>query len=285
MKPLHRSIAFFQLIRWQNLLIIIFTQYLARVFLVGPKAEWKLYLLDTTQALISLSTVLVAASGYIINDYFDIKIDLINKPEKVIIGRQIKRRWAMLLHQFLNIAALLLVVKISYKILIINILAISSLWFYAERFKRKPFIGNLLVAALTGASLVVMAVYYPLNDLLINIYALFAFGITLIREIIKDLEDIEGDKKYGCETLPIVWGIQRTKQFLYILIFSFSLLVLGLGWQLNNQRVMVIFLLLGIPIGWLVVRLYQADRKSHFSFLSSFCKMIMLLGTCTMIAI
>lgn len=241
--------------------------------------------MDRNQFLITLSTVLIAAAGYIINDYFDVKIDLINKPNEVIIGRVIKRRWAMITHQTLNVLGVLIGFVISIKVFIINLIAVTCLWFYAERFKRLAFVGNFMVAALTGASLVVMAAYYPGSDLLINIYAVFAFGITLIREVIKDMEDVPGDKKFGCRTLPIVWGIPKTKRFVYILIASFILIVLSIGWRLENERVMTIFLLLGIPVTWLVYKLYRADRKAHYSFLSQFCKLIMILGICSMIAI
>lgn len=278
-------ISFLRLIRWQNLLIVVFTQYLAKVFLVGPAFHWKYHLLDQNQFFITLSTVLIAAAGYIINDYFDIKIDLINKPDEVIIGRVIKRRWAIIIHQTLNVLGILIGFAVSIKVLIVNFIAVTCLWFYAERFKRLAFVGNFLVAALTGASLLVMAVYYPGSDLLINIYAVFAFGITLIREVIKDMEDVPGDKKYGCRTLPIIWGIPKTKRFVYFLLAGFILIVLSIGWELNNDRVMTIFLLLGIPVMWLIYKLYRADRKSHYSFLSRFCKIIMILGICSMIVI
>jgi 4-hydroxybenzoate polyprenyltransferase len=263
----------------------VFTQYLAKVFLVGPAFHWKYHLLDQNQFFITLSTVLIAAAGYIINDYFDVKIDLINKPDEVIIGRVIKRRWAIIIHQTLNVLGVLIGFAVSIKVLIVNFIAVTCLWFYAERFKRLAFVGNFLVAALTGASLLVMAVYYPGSDLLINIYAVFAFGITLIREVIKDMEDVPGDKKYGCRTLPIIWGIPKTKRFVYFLLAGFILIVLSIGWELNNERVMTIFLLLGIPVIWLIYKLYRADRKSHYSFLSRFCKIIMILGICSMIVI
>lgn len=258
---------------------------MARIFLVGPKADWKSFIFDKNQFFISISTVCIAAAGYIINDYFDIKIDLVNKPNEVIIGKNIKRRWAMVAHQLFNVVGIVFGILVHYKVAIINIIAATLLWFYAERYKRLAFIGNFLVAGLTGSSLIIMAVYYPQNDLLINIYAIFAFGITLIREIIKDMEDIRGDAKFGCRTLPIIWGTRKTKKLLYLFIAIFVITVLFLGWQLHNIHVFTMFLLLGIPIIWLVFRIYQADRKSHYSFLSSFCKMIMLLGIGTMIAI
>ncbi|MGK0138212.1 MAG: 4-hydroxybenzoate polyprenyltransferase, partial [Algoriphagus sp.] len=163
---------------------------MARIFLVGKEESFDVAILDEKQFLITVTTLLVAAAGYIINDYFDVKIDQVNKPEEVIIGRFIRRRHAIFAHQVLNICAAVISYTVSFKVFVVNVMAMSLLWIYASVFKKKPIIGNVLVAGLTGASLVVMAVYFTENDLLINIYAVFAFGITLIREVIKDIEDI-----------------------------------------------------------------------------------------------
>lgn len=264
--------------------MIALTQYMARIFLVED-ATWLEAVLDRHQFLITLSTVLIAASGYIINDYFDIKIDLVNKPREVIIGREITRREAILFHQVLNFLGALIGFMVSLKVFIVNVLAITLLWIYASAFKKKAFIGNVVVAGLTGASLVVMAVFYPKNDLLINIYAVFAFGISLIREIVKDIEDIRGDYKYGANTLPIRWGIRKTKVFLFVISFSFVAVVISMGMALGNQRLQWTFLSLGIPFMWFLYLLYKADRKTHFTRLSLLSKLLMFLGILSMITL
>ncbi len=274
---------FFRLIRWQNLVIILLTQYFARVFLVGKGTSVWASILDKQQFLISLSTILVAASGYIINDYFDVKIDQVNKPHEVVIGRFIKRRHAMFMHQLLNVSAAVISFTLGWKVFVVNILAMTLLWFYASIFKKQPFIGNFMVASLTGASLVVMAVYYTENDLLINIYAVFAFGITMIREIIKDIEDIRGDKKYGSSTLPILLGIRKTKVLLFVFMSLFIVVVAFMGVALKNNKLSLAFLLLGVPFIYLAFRLYFADRKQHFAQLSLWSKVIMILGILSMV--
>jgi 4-hydroxybenzoate polyprenyltransferase len=274
---------FFELVRWKNLLIILLTQYMARVFLVGKGNSITDSLLDKNQFLISVSTLLVAAAGYIINDYFDIKIDQVNKPHEVVIGRFIRRRHAILAHQILNVTAAVISFTMGWKVFLVNIMAMTLLWFYASVFKKLPFIGNFLVAGLTGASLVVMAVFYTENDLLINIYALFAFGITLIREIIKDIEDITGDKKYGSTTLPIIWGIRKTKYLLFFFMLGFVISVGFMSMALNNKKLSLSLLLLGIPFLYLGFRLYFADRKKHFAQLSFWSKVIMVLGIGSMV--
>jgi 4-hydroxybenzoate polyprenyltransferase len=273
---------FLELVLWKNLLIIVLTQYMARIFLVGKGHSSLESVLDGTQFLITISTVMVAAAGYIINDYFDIKIDQVNKPDEVVIGRFIRRRHAMFAHQALNVSAAVISYTISYRVFLINVMAMTLLWLYASVFKKRPFIGNFLVAGLTAASLVVMAVYYTSNDLLINFYAVFAFGITLIREIIKDIEDIGGDKKFGSTTLPIIWGIRKTKSLLFLFMAGFIVTVMFMGLALSNKNLMIAFLLLGIPFFYLAFQLYFADRKQHFAKLSLWTKIIKVLGVLSM---
>jgi 4-hydroxybenzoate polyprenyltransferase len=278
---------FIRLIRWQNLAIIVVTQYFTRFFLIGGKPLTFSYLLEILMEknlfLISLSTVLIAASGYIINDYYDIKIDLVNKPDRVVIGRYVKRRWALLINQIFNGLGILLGLFISRKVALVNMTAVFCLWLYANQLKRLAFWGNLMVAILTGFSLLVLAVYYPGHQREVWVYAIFSFFITLIREIIKDMEDVKGDEKHGCRTLPIIWGIARTKLLVYILIASFISTLFILTTQLPNERIAYIFLVMMLPVGFLTYKLVYADKPRDFAFLSNACKVIMLIGILTMI--
>ena len=203
-----------RLVRMSNLLIVAVTQYLTRILLIGPRHEWRKIISDPDLFILSLSTVCIAAAGYIINDYFDIKIDIVNKPERVVVGRYLKRRWAMGAHQVLNVLGAALGLLVSHWVFLVNVVSITMLWFYSERYKRAPFIGNLIVSLLTGFTLLILTIRYPENRQLVFIYAVFSFFISLIREIIKDMEDIRGDEAHGCRTLPIIWGIRRTKHFL-----------------------------------------------------------------------
>ncbi|MFD2933329.1 geranylgeranylglycerol-phosphate geranylgeranyltransferase [Spirosoma flavum] len=274
---------FLRLIRVQNLLIVVLTQLLARLFLVGPKSEIIKSLTDPTIWILSLSTVCIAAAGYIINDYFDIKIDLINKPERVVIGRYLKRRVAMGVHQVLNVVGCLLGLYLSRWVFLADVLSVSLLWFYSAQFKRQPLIGNVVISLLTALSLVVMAVYYRQNTEMLLIYALFSFGISLVREIIKDMQDIRGDARFGCRTLPIVWGLRRTKYLLYVLIGVFLISLFFIANSLHNVRLTFIFGLLLFPIAWLTYRLIMADTRRDFGYLSGLCKLIMLMGVMSMI--
>ena len=276
-------VGFLRLIRVRNLLILVLTQYLTRILLIGPRQEWRTIVQDPALALVALSTALIAAAGYIINDYFDVKIDIVNKPERVVVGRYLKRRVAMGAHQVLNVLGVLIGLLVSRWVFLVNVLSVTTLWFYSTQFKRLPLVGNLVVALLTGLSLVVLTVHYPANRHLVLIYATFSFFISLIREIIKDLEDVRGDEAHGCRTLPIVWGLRRTKLFLYGLIAVFILSLFLMAHSLQNPLLGWLFVALLVPIGWLVYRLAKADTRRDFAQLSGLCKLIMLLGLTTML--
>ncbi|MBD0255477.1 MAG: geranylgeranylglycerol-phosphate geranylgeranyltransferase [Cytophagales bacterium] len=275
--------SFLRLIRAGNLLIIVLTQYLVRIFLVGPKEEWLRHLADFRFFLLSLSTVLIAAAGYIINDYYDIKIDTINKPRRVVIGRMLRRRHAMFTHSAFNALGIGLGLLVGLKVAAVNLLAAFVLWLYSNQLKRRPFIGNFTVALLTAASLLVIVVYVPRNRFLVFTFALFAFFISLIREIIKDMEDLRGDATFGCQTLPIVWGIRRTKSLLYILIGSFLVILFTLSFYLREWIVFYFSLFVFLPTAWLTWRLARADTRKEFGYLSTWCKIIMLSGVLSMV--
>ncbi|HEV7349082.1 geranylgeranylglycerol-phosphate geranylgeranyltransferase [Telluribacter sp.] len=279
----HYLEGFLRLVRVRNLFIVALTQYLTRILLIGPRSDWYTILRDPALFLIVLSTVLIAAAGYIINDYFDVKIDIVNKPERVIVGRYLKRRVAMGAHQVLNILGVLLGLMVSRWVFLVNVLSVTLLWFYSAQFKRLPFIGNFVVSFLTALSLVVLTVYYPQNRHLVLIYATFSFFISMVREVIKDIEDVRGDEAHGCRTLPIVWGVRRTKYFLYGLIGLFVITLFLMADSLNNWVLGWLFVGLLVPVAWLVYSMVRADTRRDFAKLSSLCKLIMLLGLTTML--
>jgi 4-hydroxybenzoate polyprenyltransferase len=269
-----------KLTRFGNLLIIGFAQYCTAVFLIDYST-----LHDFRFFILSVSTLLIAAAGYVINDYYDVKIDYINKPERVIIGRQITRRYAILFHIGLSLSGLLLGIFVSWRVGFINFVSIFFLWLYSNSLKRLPFIGNFTVAILTGLSILIVDIYYQTHNTVIYIYACFAFFMTLIREIIKDMEDLKGDNSFGCKTLPIVWGIRKTKFVIYGVLIVFCSAVVALDAVYKILPLRYYILLLFLPLVFFLIGLIRADMKKDFAFLSSFCKIIMLLGILSMLLI
>lgn len=285
-------IDFFRLIRINNLLIISITQVFAYYFLSPGISIQNLFQIKFIFLL--TSTFMVAAAGYIINDYMDVMLDLVNKPTKVIVGNSISRRWAMLLHFALNASAFLLALAISKKIALLVLTCSFCLWAYSQLLKKTYLSGNLLVALLTASTLFILLVLD--NNLMqagIWVYGIFAFLSTLIREIIKDTEDMRGDQQFKCRTLPIVLGIRKTKDILFwlhIVLIGLTLTYCSYfaAISVSSNRIYVMFLMYMIitvvspmfVMAWLIK---TADVKKDFSRLSLLCKIIMISGIVSMV--
>lgn len=302
--------AFFRLIRWPNLLFIVLTQMMFRYFILPfvyeqahPGYE-SIKLSEPLFYLLVVASVCIAAAGYVINDYFDENIDQVNKSSRVIVGRFINRRSAILLHALLSLVGLLLSVYIGYQlrnafIPLFNFLAINFLLVYSSTFKKKILIGNIIISLLTAWVILVLTVAeyrfrISPEDVVWQrllkmsfVYAGFAFIISLIREVIKDMEDIEGDVKYGCKTMPIAWGLPVAKVFtavwIVVLIGALSAIliyVIQLGWWLSAFYSLIAII---IPLVWVLRKLYKANTVPDFHRLSSVVKLIMLAGILSML--
>jgi 4-hydroxybenzoate polyprenyltransferase len=309
--------AFLNLIRWQNLLTVILTMVLMRYAVLAPLiSKIGVILIKGSGEVIPMTlqfpwfdfvllvtaTVFITAGGYVINDYFDIKTDLINKG-KVIVGTKIPRRQAMMWHNIFNLAGVSLGFYISYKAGYIWLgalfLVVSGLlYFYSASYKRQFLIGNIVVALLTA--MVPMLVvfyewpalykYYTLNATMlpkINIivywiggFALFAFLTNLIREIIKDIEDFEGDIAYGRNTVPVVIGVLSAKIVsISLIVITISMLYL-IWYFFVHDTITVIYLSAGIvlPLLYVIYILVVSSNRKQLHGASSVMKIVMLTG-------
>jgi len=299
---------FLKLIRYKNLLIIVITQYLMRWCVIAPflnTINQEMQFSEGLFALLVLSTVLIAAAGYAINDYFDVKTDFANHPESVIVGTKISRRWAMTYNNIFNFIGVAIGFWISYKIELINLgflfLFVSGgLWFYSALYKKQLIIGNIIVA-LFAALVPLLTVIYeipllnkvitpnrpPVEATVVSImflyitgYSVFAFFTTLAREILKDIEDIEGDDISGRQTIPVTWGIKTSKSIV-ISILSIILILLSIiyiNFFQDFTTLIYIMLFIFTPIIFLVIKLLKANKKADFHFISTGLKGVMLLG-------
>jgi len=271
-----------KLVRWPNLLIIAFSQYLTAIFLVGPSKHFIQYIGDFKLFLICVGTIMIAAAGYIINDYYDVKIDYINKPDKVVVGNILKRRVAMFIHTGLNVLGLIVGLIVSVKIALINLGASIWLWGYSNQLKRMPFVGNLSVAILSGLAIAIIGIHYKPGDTIVYTFAVFAFFVSLIREIVKDIEDLKGDATFGCRTLPVIWGTRSTKSLIFVLIFLFTLIFIRMTSAIESHGIYYYFAAMSIPAVVFVYKLWVADTTKHFRQLSKYLKLFMLFGILSM---
>ena len=254
-----------RLVRWSNLLFLaalvwVMEKWVAVPILnkaaFGEQVPWYILL------LVILATVLIAAGGYVINDYFDVKIDRINRPDELIVTRTISKPAAMRLSIALSAAGIVcgLVIAIllrSWTLGILFVIIPGLLWFYSSSYKRLFMVGNLIIALLAGMTPMVVAMtnvaqlqlrfapILPYTTLTHDLYAwlggfaLFAFLLTWMREIVKDMQDQMGDRELECHSMPVVWGDTWTKVFVTILILI-TLAVIGHLW----------YHVLPFPIGW-----------------------------------
>ena len=305
-------IAFLRLVRWPNLVMIAVTQVLFYFSLVEPLYEKGInsHFEKFHFLLLIIASVLIAAAGYIINDYFDLNIDQVNKPERTVIDKIIKRRWAIVMHLFFSFTAIIISFYIDFNsatfwLGISNIICAFLLFGYSISLKKKLLWGNILISALTAWVIIVCFLCYyhsfycsscnrSFLDLYNNrfirisfLYAGFAFVISLIREVVKDLEDIDGDAKYGCRTMPIAWGIPASKVFvavwLVVLIGMISIVqfyVLQFGWIWSAVYCIVLII---IPLVWILQKLFKAQAPKDYHLLSTAIKFAMFTGLLSMI--
>lgn len=305
--------AFLKLIRWPNLIFISITQILFYYCFVytGDRIEYGYRNLLTPGLffLLAISSVLIAAAGYIINDYFDLNIDKINKPTKLVVEKMIRRRWAIVWHIVLSSIGVILSFYISLRIgniLIgfLNLLSVLLLWFYSTSFKKKLLMGNIIISVLTAWVILVLYVaelrldkvfvrdgevyhgYIRSLFKIVVLYSAFAFIISLIREVVKDIEDMRGDERYGCRTMPIAWGIPVSKVFVAtwlvvliaaLVIILFYVLQLHWWWFALYSTLCII-----IPLLYVLRLLYQASSLEHYHKISSWLKLVMFTGILSM---
>lgn len=299
--------AFFRLVRYPNLIFIALTQSLFYFSILLPTfktAETGMPLLGYTDFLLLLvSSVSIAAAGYIINDYFDMDIDHVNKPQKMVIGKWISRRWAMLWHMLLSLVGLFLSAIVALHVsnmllLVFNFASVVVLLFYSTTFKKKLLIGNVLISLLTAwvigvlfiAEINLADLSYLKNhkaelDKLYKytlVYAGFAFIVSLIREVVKDLEDMIGDRKFGCTTMPIVWGVNVSKIFIaiWLVVLMGLLLAIFVYAIIHNWFWLQLLLILSLLIYlvYILVHVKKANAISDYSLISKHIKLVMLVG-------
>lgn len=297
------------MVRWPNLVFIFLTQLLFYYLVLLPCCK------DTHPPfhkltpllfyLLAASSVLIAAAGYIINDYFDLNIDRVNKPERLVVDKIIRRRSTILWHWVLSGIGILLSCYVSWAlrnpvVALANLGCVILLWVYSTTFKRKLLIGNIIISLLTAWVILVLFVseirltgdslYRGFITRLFKfaiVYGGFAFIISLVREVVKDIEDLEGDVRYGCRTMPVVWGVNVAKVFagtwLFVLIGSLCILqfyVLQKAWW---PLIAYGVVLLDLPLLWILRKLYGAQTKAEYHRLSNAIKAVMLAGIVSMV--
>ena len=304
--------SFFNLIRWPNLIIILMSMAFLLWFVIrpglGPVIEIP-GLTITEFILLTISIVFIAIGGYIINDIKDIGADRINKPGKNSIGITFTVNQAYALYGFFSAIGMISGAVVSVMLhkmdfSLIFLFTPGLLWFYSTAYKRQPLIGNLVVAFLSALSFGLVFLYelFALqmgNGLLkidpavlhsvftaVLIYMIFAFLVSLLREIVKDIEDVEGDEKAGCRTFAVVYGNPKAKILALVVGAGGLLAAFGFQWFFYQKEfflLVIYFTLIDFLFALVIIKLIHAEEKFHFNRLSIFIKLLMLAGILSMI--
>lgn len=267
-----------------------------------------LSLADWQYGLLVLSTVLLAAAGYLINNILDVATDTINKPNDVIIGKGISETAAYNIYIGLNITGVAIGCYLSNVIMrpsfaVIFILIASVLYFYSTSLKQIMILGNFVVAAVLSFSVIIIGVFdlFPATNaenqaqmasmfsILLD-YALFAFMINFIREIVKDIEDVNGDYNQGMNTLPIAIGKSRTSKIVigFAIIPFISCLLYINKYFVENKLFIVTFYAFAFvlaPLLYFIVKIFSAKSQKDFHHLSTVLKLILLFGILSILVI
>ncbi len=303
-----------RLVRLPNLIVLAAFQLMLHYLLILPYLEAhgvEVTIPGSRLALLIISTVCLAAGGNAINDYFDVVTDKLNRPDRMVVGKSIGRREAMLVHVLLTLVGVFMGMYLSFVLrradfMLVFIAVPALLWFYSTHFKKHILIGNIVVALLVALSgYMVISVDYAVIDRVMGsivtnrqpystlwhivcAYCIFAFISNLAREIIKDLEDAEGDKATGCNTLAVELGSAYTK-IVIICVEVFMMVLIMLAYNeceaLNEKSVSLAYVvvLLLIPIAVLCVMTALGKSKRDFKRVSVLSKLIMLAGMVTML--
>jgi 4-hydroxybenzoate polyprenyltransferase len=265
-------------VRGYNILVLIAAQYLAAIFIFSPEKSLKHIIFDIHLLYLILATASVVSAGYIINSFYDSKLDLINRPLKTGLDSQIKEETKLSLYFLLNFVGAAFGFLISWRAAVFFSVYIFGIWIYSHKLKKYALTGLISATVLTVLPFFAVFVYFKNFQKVIFVHALFLFLVIMVRQLIKNLENIKGAIANNYKTFPVVYGERKTKQFsLLLLVFTLiPMLILfrytGLGYMRYYFHLAMITL---IFVGWY---LWFANSKNQYRLLHNILKALLLIG-------
>ena len=291
------------LIRWKNLLLIAFVQLLVK-YALFPAFEVETSLSTVGFIVLLFSTLCIAAGGYIINDIYDIDTDTVNKPDKVIVGKSISEKTANNLYLGFTFVGVVLGFYLSQSIgkstfFGLFVITAALLYVYSSYLKQIAVVGNIVVSILTSLSIIIVGIFELLPAItkynqslqstmfeVLTDFAIFAFLLNFIREIVKDIQDVDGDYKADMQTLPILLGKERTAKIAFgLTLLTITIIIYYLATYLFMQKIAVVYFLIAVigPLVYIAIKLFSAEHDTHFKYISKMLKLVMLTGMLSML--
>lgn len=274
-----KLLSLFSVVRGYNVLVIIVAQYLASIFIIAPGfLSAKQIVFDQNLFLIVLSSALSVAGGYIINNFYDSAKDLINRPQKTYLDNYVSQQSKLTTYFLLNFLCVVIASYVSFRAVLFFVAYIFALWLYSHKLKKILLVGNIAAATLAVIPFFAVFIYFQNFDLVIFVHALFLYLIIIIRELVKDLENLKGDFAQDYPTLPVKFGESTAKlaiSFLVLLTFAPVILLLTkyeIGYM-NYYFVFSTFLL-----SLFIYFLWVSKSKIQYVWLHNLLKFIIVFG-------
>ncbi|WP_298782440.1 geranylgeranylglycerol-phosphate geranylgeranyltransferase [uncultured Polaribacter sp.] len=280
-----KILSLLSVIRGYNILVLIIAQYLASIFIFSSKKSLRNVVFDLHLHYIVLASVCVVAGGYIINNFYDVKVDRINRPLKTGLDNYVKQSTKLSLYFFLNFLGFTFGCFVSWKAALFFSMYIFGIWFYSHKLKKYPFTGLLSATILTILPFFAVFVYYKNFSNIIFVHAIFLFLVIMVRELIKDLQNSKGAIVNNYKTFSVFYGEQKTKKIsvLLLLLTFFPIIVLFRYPALSYMR--YYFYLALITLFFVGFYLMKSNKQNEYFFLHNVLKILLLIGVFSLVFI
>lgn len=275
---LFKLFSLFSVVRGYNIVTLVIAQYLAAIFIFSPQNSISSVLFDVNLFLVILATVCVVASGYIINNFYDRETDQINRPVKAKIDSYTSQNTKLFIYFLLNFIGVLLAFLVSWKAAIFFSVYIFLIWFYSHKLKKYPIVGVFSASVLTILPFFVLFVYYRNFSEIIFVHAFFLFALLFIRELLKNLENMNGDILANYKTVPITYGEKFTKLFIsgLTVLMIIPLLILWQYPEIGWMKIYFMLAIVGMPI--FLFLLWNSSSKNRYRLLHNLIKLLIFAG-------
>jgi 4-hydroxybenzoate polyprenyltransferase len=280
-----KILSLFSVVRGYNILILVIAQYLTSAIILAPKLPLRKVLFDANLFFLILSSATVIASGYIINNFYDSEKDLINRPKKTMLDRFVSQRTKLSVYFILNFAAVFFASYVSFRAVVFFSIYIFMIWLYSHRLKKILFLGNLVASILTITPFFVVFVYYKNFETVIFIHATFLYLMIVMRELVKDLENLKGDLVLNYKTIPVVYGEKWSKFFLSVLTAIAIIPILLLTTKFNTGLMEYYFYISFLLLIFFLLFLYFSSAKWQYLLLHNILKLIIVAGVFSILLI
>jgi 4-hydroxybenzoate polyprenyltransferase len=281
----YKVLSLLSVIRGYNILVLIAAQYLAAIFIFSPQKSLQNVLFDSHFLYIVIASICVVASGYIINNFYDVKVDRINRPLKTGLDNYVKQSTRLKLYFLLNFLGFIFGILISWKAALFFAVYIFGIWFYSHKLKKYPLTGLISATTLTILPFFAVFVYFKNFSKIIFVHAVFLFLVILVRELIKDLENIKGALANNYTTFSVAYGELKTKKIVILLLILtlFPIAFLFSYPAISYMRYYFYFAM--ITLIFIGFYLWKSKTRNQYRRLHNILKLLLLIGVLCMVFI